>query len=115
MGSTKITLKVLPFKNPSGAIAYRVSGTILGTRVQKNFPTRDEAEGFMNGLVRTAIQADSAKRERLTSTTFQTDEPLRQQRRGDFGRQGPPLADSLGGYSAAPAAVVEKAPSSSGT
>jgi len=75
--STKITLKVLPFKNPSGSIAYRVSGTILGTRVQKNSPTREEAERFMNGLVRSANQADSAKRERLTSTTFPTDEALR--------------------------------------
>jgi len=51
---------------------------ILGTRVQKNFPTREEAEGFMNGLVRTANQADSAIRERLTSTTFPTDEILRE-------------------------------------
>ena len=77
MASTKITLKIIPFKNPRGSIAYRVSGTILGTRVQKNFPTLGEAEGFMNGLVRTANQADSAKRERLTSTTFPTDEILR--------------------------------------
>jgi hypothetical protein len=77
VASTKITLKVIPFKNPSGDLAYRVSGMVLGTRVQKNFPTRDEAEGFMNGAVRTANQADSAKRERLTSTTFPTDEALR--------------------------------------
>lgn len=78
MASTKITLKVIPIKNPSGNLAYRVSGMVLGTRVQKNFPTRDEAEGFMNGLVRTANQADSAKQERLTSTTFPTDEILRE-------------------------------------
>ena len=77
MASTRITLKVLPFKNPSCSIAFRVSGTILGTRVQKNFPTREEAEGFMNGLIRSANQADSAKRERLTSTTLATDEILR--------------------------------------
>jgi hypothetical protein len=32
----------------------------------------------MNGLIRTANQADSAKRERLTSTTFPTDEILRE-------------------------------------
>jgi len=50
---------------------------ILGTRVQKNFPTLEEAEGFMNGLARSANQADSAKPERLASTTFPTDEALR--------------------------------------
>ena len=77
MASTKITLKIIPFKNRSGSIAFRVSGTILGTRVQKNFPTREEAEAFMDGLVRSAKQADSARRERLTSTTFPTDEALR--------------------------------------
>src|ERR1035438_9649456 len=78
MASTKITLKIIPFKNPSDSFAYRVSGTILGTRVQKNFPTREQAEGFMNGAVRTANQADSSNRERLTSTTFATDEILRE-------------------------------------
>ncbi len=78
MAQTKITLKIVPFKNPSGDLVYRVSGMILGTRVQKNFPTREEAEGFMNGAVRTANQADSTTRERLTSTTFATDEILRE-------------------------------------
>jgi hypothetical protein len=77
VASTKITLKIIPFKNRSGNLSYRVSGMVLGTRIQKNFPTLGEAEGFMNGLVRTANQADSAKRERLTPTTFPTDEILR--------------------------------------
>ena len=74
---TKIGLKILSYTNRSGTLSFRVSGTILGTRVQKNFPTRDEAEGFMNGLVRTANQEDSTKRERITSTTFPTDRMLR--------------------------------------
>jgi integrase len=78
MAQTKITLKIVSFKNPSGVVVYRVSGMILGTRVQKNFPTREEAERFMNGAVRTANQADSTTRERLTSTTFPTDEILRE-------------------------------------
>jgi len=78
MASTKITLKIVPFKNRAGSVSFRVSGMILGTRIQKNFPTQEEAEGFMNGVVRTANQADSATRERLTSTTFATDEILRE-------------------------------------
>lgn len=72
------TLKIIPFKNPAGWLAYRVTGMIASTRVQKNFPTQREAEGFMNGLIRAADQADSQSRERMTSTTFPTDASLRQ-------------------------------------
>ena len=77
MVSTKITLKIIPFKNRSGSLSYRVSGMVLGTRIQKNFPTLGEAEEFMNGLVRSANQVDSGRLERLTPTTFSTDEALR--------------------------------------
>ena len=37
---TKITLKIVPFQNPGGDWVHRVSGTVHGERVQKNFPAR---------------------------------------------------------------------------
>lgn len=36
-------LRVLPFVNPSGTLAYRVTGTVLGKNVKKNFRSLQEA------------------------------------------------------------------------
>ena len=73
--STKVTLKIIPFKNPSGQLAYRVTGMIYGERIQKNFPTPAEARTFMNGLIEHAGQGESLPT-RLTTTTFARDEDL---------------------------------------
>lgn len=75
--STKITLRIIPFKNPSGAVVFRVSGSILGQRVQKNFPTRQAAGTFMDGLIGAANQGESA-RKRVTTTTLPDDADLRE-------------------------------------
>ena len=58
--STDVTLKIVQFRNPSGQHVYRVSGMIHGRRVQKNFPTRSEAERYMNALLASAYQGDSS-------------------------------------------------------
>jgi hypothetical protein len=39
----KAKFKISPFLNPSGAHVYRVSGTLNGKTVRKNFQTREEA------------------------------------------------------------------------
>lgn len=41
-------LKITTFKNRSGSVSFRVSGTVGETRVRKNFPTQLEAETFLN-------------------------------------------------------------------
>jgi integrase len=38
------SLKIIPFRNPSGSIVLRLTGTIGGERLKKNFPSRTEAE-----------------------------------------------------------------------
>jgi integrase len=75
--SRKITLDVIPFKNPSGHLVHRVSGYIHGERVQKNFPTELKARTFMNGLIADANQGESA-RQRLTTTSLAEDGDLRE-------------------------------------
>lgn len=35
--------KITPFKNPSGSTVYRVSGTLDGRTIRKNFKTRKAA------------------------------------------------------------------------
>jgi integrase len=37
------SLKIVPFKNRSRSISYRLTGTVLGERVRINFPSRPEA------------------------------------------------------------------------
>lgn len=39
----KSRFKITDFINPSGATAYRVSGTLDGKTIRKNFKTREEA------------------------------------------------------------------------
>lgn len=77
MTSRKITLKIIPYKNPGGTLAFRVSGMIYGERIQKNFPTQAEAEVFMHGLVAAANQGESSPA-RIAPTTFATDADLRE-------------------------------------
>jgi len=66
-------LKIVTFKNPSGRFAYRVTGTIHGGRVQKNFPSHEAAEEFMNGLLQSGDQGDSAPR-RVTTTLLREED-----------------------------------------
>jgi hypothetical protein len=73
----KSTLKIIWFKNPSGDKVPRVTGTIHGERVQKNFPTRREAQGYINGLLARAYQGDSAPL-RQVATTLESDKDLRE-------------------------------------
>ncbi len=75
--NNRVTLKILPFKNPSGNVVHRVTGTIYGERVQKNFASLSEARGFMNGLIQSANQGDSLPT-RVAYTTLAKDEELRE-------------------------------------
>lgn len=50
------SLKIIPFKNRSGTMSFRLTGTILGMRVQKNFSTVEAAEAFRDELLRRATQ-----------------------------------------------------------
>lgn len=74
--STKVTLKIIPFRNPGGSVAFRVSGTVYGERIQKNFSTRSVAETYLNGLLAVAGQGQSSDPQRLVMTTFVRDADL---------------------------------------
>ena len=39
----KSKFKITQFKNPSGAVAWRLSGTLNGKRIRENYKTRPEA------------------------------------------------------------------------
>jgi len=56
----KITLRNVPFKNPSGKIVCRITGRCVGNKVEKNFPSHGEAEAFMHELIEAATQGKSA-------------------------------------------------------
>jgi hypothetical protein len=73
--STKFTLKIIPFTNPSGNLAYRVTGMVYVERIQKNFPTFEEARTFMNGLIAHAGQGESSPT-RIATTTLMLDADL---------------------------------------
>ncbi|MBI4622461.1 MAG: hypothetical protein HY736_04465 [Verrucomicrobia bacterium] len=75
--STQVALRIIPFKYPSGHLTNRVTGTIRGERVQKNFPADAEARTFMNGLVAAAGQGKSAP-QRVTTTNLPRDVDLRE-------------------------------------
>jgi integrase len=75
--SAKVTLKIVPFQNPSGHVVHRVSGSIYGKRVQKNFATVEVARTFMHGLLKAADQGESMSA-RVTTTSFARDEYLRE-------------------------------------
>ena len=42
--ANRAQLKVTPFKNPSGTLAWRLSGTVRKQRIRQNFSTQGEAE-----------------------------------------------------------------------
>ena len=66
---------ITPFTNPSGDVVFRVTGTLDGKRVRKNFPTRAEAEVERQAYEIQAMQADSGMRKAITRLT---DEQLRE-------------------------------------
>jgi integrase len=45
---TAFPLKIVPFQNRGGSIAWRVTGTLRTGRVQRNFPTETAAQVFVN-------------------------------------------------------------------
>ena len=69
--------KIIPFKNrgKKKTLSYRVSGTLLGVRVQKNFPTPEAAQKKIDALIRTAAQGHSLPT-RYVATRFKSDEEL---------------------------------------
>jgi len=46
----KHKLKIARFANPSGEFSHRVSGTLNGRRIRKNFRARDEAVAYRQEL-----------------------------------------------------------------
>jgi hypothetical protein len=75
MAKQKTTLKVIPFENRGGSFSFRVTGMIVGKRVQKNFATQAAAEGFLTEVLGAANQEESY---RVTTTLFRTDPLLRE-------------------------------------
>lgn len=73
--ATKTPLKIMMFENAGGSISFRVTGTIHGELIQKNFPTDAEVRTFMNGLLAAAGQGESSP-QRLANTIFPTDAEL---------------------------------------
>jgi len=69
---------VLKFKNPSGEIAYRVSGRINGERIRKNVATRAEADVESQVLAVQRLQAEAGGIR--TAITRLTDSQLRKPR-----------------------------------
>lgn len=64
--STKSSVVVSKFTNPSGEIVFRVSGWLDGKRVRKNFPTRTEAEAERQILEIQQIQTETGVRAAAT-------------------------------------------------
>jgi hypothetical protein len=54
------------FTNPSGAVVYRVSGFLHGTRIRKNFASRLDAEAEVQALEIRKLQEAAAVRPALT-------------------------------------------------
>lgn len=63
------SFSISEFTNPSGEVVFRVSGTLEGKRVRKNFPTRAEAKAEADVLELQRLQADSGLRPILTRLT----------------------------------------------
>jgi len=64
----KHTLKVTPFKNRGGTISFRVTGRLLGIKVEKNFKTSALAEEKISELVNAAGQGKSAPTRTVQTT-----------------------------------------------
>ncbi|PTY02044.1 hypothetical protein DB347_25135 [Opitutaceae bacterium EW11] len=61
--------RILKYTNPSGSVAYRVSGWLRGTRIRRNFATRADAEAELQLLTVQATQADAELRTAVTRLT----------------------------------------------
>src|SRR5258706_16431341 len=57
------------FTNPSGEVVFRVSGSLNGKRIRKNFPTRTEAEAERQVLEIQGLQAETGVRVAATRLT----------------------------------------------
>ena len=57
------------FENRNGATSWRVSGTLHGERIRKNFKTRDEAVAEKSFLEISSLQATSGLRAIATALT----------------------------------------------
>ena len=66
---------VSEFKNPSGEIAFRISGWLYGNRVRKNFSSRAEAEAERQVLEVQRLQTEGGIR---TAVTRLSDDQLRE-------------------------------------
>ena len=60
---------VSEFTNPSGEIVYRVSGTLAGNRIRKNFSSRAEAEAERHILEIQSVQSETGIRTAVTRLT----------------------------------------------
>jgi integrase len=58
------------FENRNGATSWRVSGTLAGVRIRKNFPSREEAAAEKSTLELRAAQASSGQHVVATSLTI---------------------------------------------
>ncbi len=61
MGRRKkqFSVKLVEYKYPSGSPAYKVVGNFNFSRIRRNFPTREEAEAFLNALKAHAGKSDN--------------------------------------------------------
>jgi integrase len=69
----KSSFIISEFENPSGEIVFRLSGTLDGARIRKNFPTRSEAEAQ-----RQIYDIEELKGDARAAITRLTDEQLRE-------------------------------------
>ena len=69
------TFVVTRFENQSGTVSWRVSGNLHGTRVRKNFSSKEEARAEKAALELKALQNSSGLR---ASATFLTEDQLRE-------------------------------------
>lgn len=68
---SKLTLNIVPFENRGGSTSYRVSGTVLGKQLRKNFPTLVEAEVFKRGILAKHTQVETVQ---IVSTRLRQDD-----------------------------------------
>ncbi len=55
--ATALPLSIIPFRNRSGTLSYRVSGTLRGERIRKNFNHEVDAQTWLNKNVAGIISA----------------------------------------------------------
>jgi len=57
------------FTNPSAEIVFPVAGWLVGKRVRKNFPTRQEARAEVDALEIQRLQGETGVRSTVTRLT----------------------------------------------